>query len=139
MLLTKNTEHHCSGASESCEFNATASLRVSPTGETVDAGGDGTLVGQVSGDAPFVLGSSAPNESRVEDESVLGGVTACFQGSEKETPLSVTAVVILAKQRPLTAERRYFFSGKSERSHTQSRPIVSTSVLQVATQTVGVH
>lgn len=45
------------------------------TRETVDARGDGTLVGEVSGDAPFVLRSGTPNESRVEDEPVLGGVT----------------------------------------------------------------
>lgn len=44
------------------------------TRETVDARGDGTLVGEVSGDAAFVLRPGAPNEGRVEDEPVLGGV-----------------------------------------------------------------
>lgn len=95
-------------------------LPVSPTWETVDARGDGALVGQVSGDAPFVLCSSTSDESRVEDESVLGGVTTSFQGSEKETPFSqstrqegdIFTIVILAKQLPLMVELECFFLKK---------------------------
>lgn len=44
------------------------------TRETVDAWGDGALVGQVSRDAAFVLGGGTSNEGGVEDEPVLGGV-----------------------------------------------------------------
>lgn len=45
-----------------------------PTRETVDARGNGTLVGEVSGDTAFVLRPGTADESRVEDEPVLGGV-----------------------------------------------------------------
>lgn len=54
-----------------------------PTGETVDARGDGALVGQVSGDAALVLGGSASDEGGVEDEPVLGSVSSGLKGSEK--------------------------------------------------------
>lgn len=74
-------EHHCNYPT--CKptwasFHEVMSL----TGETVDARGDGALVGQISGDAAFVLGSSTSDEGRVEDEPILGGVATSLQGSE---------------------------------------------------------
>ena len=53
-------------------------------GEAVNSRGDGALVSQVSGNAPFVLGAGATDESRVEDQAVFGSVTAGLQGSVEE-------------------------------------------------------
>ena len=68
-------EHHRKLSRVGCD--ADVSHKVVPlTRETVDARGDGALVGQISGDAAFVLGSGSSNEGGVEDEAVLGGVAS---------------------------------------------------------------
>lgn len=54
------------------------------TGEAVNTRGDGALVGQISGDAAFVLGGGAADEGRVEDEAVLGRVAASLEGSVRD-------------------------------------------------------
>lgn len=66
-------EHHCNFST--CKPTWASFHKVlSLTRETVNAGGDGALVSQISGDAAFVLGSSTSDESRVEDEPIFGGV-----------------------------------------------------------------
>lgn len=72
-------EHHCNQKSTDNDPDPFSP----PTGETVDARGDGALVGQVSGDAALVLGGSASDEGGVEDEPVLGSVSSGLKGSEK--------------------------------------------------------
>jgi hypothetical protein len=49
--------------------------------ERVQARSDRALVGEVARDTALVLGRSTANEGRVEDETVLGSATLCFQGS----------------------------------------------------------
>ena len=51
--------------------------------ERVNTRCDRALVGQVTGDASLVLLACAPDEGRVEDETILGGLTTGLQGSEK--------------------------------------------------------
>lgn len=63
--------------------SCTSFFSSSLTGETVDARGDGALVGQVSGDAALVLGGSTSDEGGVEDEPVFGSVSSGLKGSEK--------------------------------------------------------
>lgn len=58
------------------------------TWEAVDTWGDRALVCQISGDAAFVFGSGTADESWVENEAVLGGVSTRFQGSVKIQLLS---------------------------------------------------
>ena len=51
------------------------------TTETVDARGDGALVGEIPRDPTFVFGSGPTDESRVEYQTILGGVPLCLEGS----------------------------------------------------------
>lgn len=53
------------------------------TGKVVDTRGDGALVGEVAGDASLVAGLGLSDEGRVEDETVLGGVTTGLEGTEE--------------------------------------------------------
>merc|ERR1719430_2432837 len=50
--------------------------------ESVNPAGDTALVGEVPTDPPLVLGASTANEAAVENETVLGSVTTCLQGSK---------------------------------------------------------
>ena len=51
------------------------------TTETVDARGDGALVGEIPRDPTFVFGSGPTDESRVEYQTILGGVPLRLEGS----------------------------------------------------------
>ena len=51
--------------------------------ERVNTRSDRALVGQVTGDATLILLACTPDEGRVEDETILRGLTTGLQGSEK--------------------------------------------------------
>lgn len=59
------------------------SLMLLALSERVNTRCDRALVGQVTGDATLVLLACAPDEGRVEDETILGGLTTGLQRSEK--------------------------------------------------------
>jgi len=51
--------------------------------EGIDTGSHGALVGEETRDTSLVLGGSTSNEGRVEDETVLGGVSLGLEGAEE--------------------------------------------------------
>ena len=51
--------------------------------ERVDTRSDRAFVGQVTGDATLILLACTPDKGRVEDETILRGLTTGLQGSEK--------------------------------------------------------
>jgi len=52
-------------------------------GEAINSGGDGALIGQISGDSTLVLLLGTSNEGGVEDQTILWGLTFGLQGSEQ--------------------------------------------------------
>lgn len=79
MLLTKNVSITAKLRHMKCKL--TQAREMALAWEAVDTRGDGALVRQVSGDAAFVLGGGTPDESRVENEAVLGGVSTRLESS----------------------------------------------------------
>lgn len=64
-----------------CQAPSPGDCHPSHTREAIDSRGNTAFVGQVAGDAAFVLGSCSANEGGVENKSIFWCVTPCLQGS----------------------------------------------------------